>query len=41
MRWLTREEAQAMVEGRLEGVLAPPRAAIAYHLIRDWAFGAL
>ncbi len=35
--WLTRAEALALVEGRLEGLTAPPPFAIAYHLIRSWA----
>jgi NAD+ diphosphatase len=39
VQWLTREQARAMIEGRLDGVTAPPPLAIAYHLIHDWAFG--
>jgi NAD+ diphosphatase len=39
VKWLTREEARALTEGRLEGLSAPPPFAIAYHLIRDWALG--
>jgi NAD+ diphosphatase len=37
VRWLTRAEARALVDGRLEGVTAPPPFAIAHSLIRDWA----
>jgi NAD+ diphosphatase len=39
VRWLTRSQARDLAEGKLEGALAPTRTAIAYHLIRDWAFG--
>jgi NAD+ diphosphatase len=39
VEWLTRQEARDLVDGRLEGFSAPPPFAIAYHLIRDWAFG--
>jgi NAD+ diphosphatase len=37
VRWLTRQEALALVDGRLEGVTAPPPFAIAHSLIRGWA----
>ena len=40
VRWLTREEARALIEGRLEGNFCPPPLAIAHHLLRDWAYGA-
>jgi NAD+ diphosphatase len=36
--WLTRAEARAMVEGKLDDVAAPPPTAIAHHLIHDWAY---
>ena len=38
VRWLTRAEARAMIDGKLEGVTAPQPLAIAHHLIRAWAF---
>jgi NAD+ diphosphatase len=38
VRWLSRAEARAMVDGTLEGVTAPPPMAIAHHLIRAWAY---
>jgi NAD+ diphosphatase len=38
VRWLTRSQARALLEGRLEGVSAPTPTAIAYHLIRHWAY---
>jgi NAD+ diphosphatase len=37
--WLTRDEALALVDGRLDGFTAPPPFAIAHSLIRDWAEG--
>jgi NAD+ diphosphatase len=37
VRWLTKTEALDLVEGRADGMTAPPASAIAYHLIRDWA----
>jgi NAD+ diphosphatase len=36
--WLTKAEAQAMVEGRLEGFVATNPIAIAHHLIKAWAY---
>jgi len=39
VRWLTREEARALLEGALEATLPPARTAIAHHLIRYWAYG--
>jgi len=39
VRWLTRAEARALVDGQLEGVTAPPPFAIAHSLIRNWAEG--
>lgn len=36
--WLTRKEAQAVIEGRHPTVKAPPPYAIAHQLIRVWAF---
>jgi NAD+ diphosphatase len=38
VRWLTRAEARDLLDGRIEGLSAPPPLAIAHHLIRDWAF---
>jgi NAD+ diphosphatase len=35
--WLTRAEARDLVDGKAEGVTAPPPFAIAHSLIRDWA----
>jgi NAD+ diphosphatase len=40
VRWLTRQEARELIEGRLAQLSAPWPQAIAYHLIRDWAYGA-
>ncbi len=37
--WLTKAEALALVENRLDGFTAPPPFAIAHSLIRDWAEG--
>jgi NAD+ diphosphatase len=37
VRWLTRAEALDLVDGKAEGVTAPPPFAIAHSLIRDWA----
>jgi NAD+ diphosphatase len=36
--WLTKADAQAMVEGRLEGFAATNPIAIAHHLIKAWAY---
>jgi NAD+ diphosphatase len=38
VRWLTRTEGRAMLEGTLEGVAPPYGVAIAYHLIHAWAY---
>jgi NAD+ diphosphatase len=38
VQWLTRPQARDVVEGRMPGVTAPPPLAIAFHLLRDWAF---
>jgi NAD+ diphosphatase len=38
IRWLTRAEARDVIDGKVEGVTAPPPLAIAFHLLRDWAF---
>jgi NAD+ diphosphatase len=35
-RWLTREEARALLKGEFEGLRAPPAFAIAHHLIKAW-----
>lgn len=40
VRWFTRAEARALLEGGLEGVSAPTPAAIAHQLIRAWAYEA-
>jgi NAD+ diphosphatase len=37
--WLTKAQARDMIDGKTEGVTAPPPLAIAFHLLRDWAFG--
>jgi NAD+ diphosphatase len=37
VRWMTKDEALDLVEGRADGLSAPPPFAIAYHLIKDWA----
>jgi NAD+ diphosphatase len=39
VRWFTRAEARALLEGTLEGTLPPARTAIAHHLVRHWAYG--
>jgi NAD+ diphosphatase len=39
VRWFTREEARELVEGKLAGVTAPGRLAIAHQLIKAWAEG--
>ncbi len=39
VRWFTREEARALLAGEVEGAFAPPRLAIAHHLIAAWAKG--
>jgi NAD+ diphosphatase len=36
VRWFTRAEARALLEGRLDGLSAPPQLAIAHHLIKSW-----
>jgi NAD+ diphosphatase len=36
--WLTKAEARDVIDGKVEGVTAPPPLAIAFHLLRDWAF---
>lgn len=40
VRWFTRAEALALVNGETPGVFAPPPLAIGHHLIRSWAEGA-
>ncbi|WP_454761665.1 NAD(+) diphosphatase [Caulobacter segnis] len=37
VRWFTKEEAQQLIKGELEGVFAPPPLAIAHQLIKAWA----
>jgi NAD+ diphosphatase len=39
VRWFTREEAKALIEGRLPGLFAPGRLAIAHQLIKAWSAG--
>jgi NAD+ diphosphatase len=39
VRWISRAEARALVEGGFEDMLPPPPEAIAHQLIRAWAFG--
>jgi NAD+ diphosphatase len=36
VRWFTRDEAQALLDGELEGAFAPGPVAIAHQLIRAW-----
>ena len=38
VRWMTKAEARDLIEGRTEGLSSPPKLAIAYWLIHDWAF---
>jgi NAD+ diphosphatase len=40
VRWFTRPEAQALLNGELEGTFSPNPMAIAHQLIRAWAFEA-
>ena len=37
VRWFSREEAQQLIKGELEGLFAPPPLAIAHQLIKAWA----
>ena len=39
VRWFTREEARALLDGRLEGLSAPAALAIAHSLLHSWAQG--
>ena len=39
VRWFTRNEANALIAGTLEGAFCPPKMAIAHHLIKAWAEG--
>jgi len=39
VRWFTRDETRALLAGALTGAFAPPRLAIAHHLIKAWAEG--
>jgi NAD+ diphosphatase len=36
VRWFTREEARALLDGRLEGLSAPSPIAIAHQLLKTW-----
>lgn len=38
VRWFTRAEARDLLEGRIEGLMAPGAMAIAHQLIRTWAY---
>jgi NAD+ diphosphatase len=40
VHWFTRDEAKALVEGRLEGFAASPPLAIGHQLLRAWAYEA-
>ena len=37
-RWFTRQEVQDVLDKKSEAFFAPPRTAIAHHLLRHWAF---
>jgi NAD+ diphosphatase len=39
VRWFSRAEARALLEGRLDEVSSPPPFTIAHQLIRSWAYG--
>lgn len=39
VRWFTREEARLLLDGNLDGAFAPPKLAIAHHLIKAWVEG--
>ena len=39
VRWFTREEAALLLAGKLDGAFAPPKLAIAHHLIKAWVEG--
>ena len=36
MRWFSRDEARDLLAGKLDGVAAPGRLAIAHQLIKAW-----
>jgi NAD+ diphosphatase len=36
VRWFTREEARYLLAGKLDGLAAPGRLAIAHQLIKAW-----
>ena len=36
IRWFTRDEARDLIAGKLDGVAAPQRLAIAHQLIKAW-----
>jgi len=38
VRWFSRAEARDLLEGRIEGIMAPTAMAIAHQLIRAWAY---
>jgi NAD+ diphosphatase len=38
-RWFTRQEARALLQGKLEGYFCPPPFAIAHQLLKTWAAG--
>jgi NAD+ diphosphatase len=38
VRWLTKAQTRDLLDGKVEGLSAPPPMAIAHCLIRDWAF---
>ena len=38
VRWFTKPEARALLEGRLENISPPAPTAIAHHLIQYWAY---
>lgn len=38
IRWFTRQEAQSLIRGEIEGVFCPQSMAIAHQLIKAWAF---
>jgi len=39
VRWFTRDEARALLDGKIEGLSAPPPLAIAHQLLKTWVEG--
>ncbi|MEE2877771.1 MAG: NAD(+) diphosphatase [Pseudomonadota bacterium] len=37
-RWITRDEARAVIEGKHDEIFAPMRFAVAHHILKEWAY---